>query len=81
MSENAKHEEVLNKLQELLASDEVEEVGLKFELANGETHKFEFDLTEEEAEEEEAEEEESEEEEEETVEEEEEEEDEDDEDE
>ena len=75
MSENAKHEEVLNKLQELLASDEVEEVGLKFELANGETHKFEFDLTDEESEEEE-----SEEEEEETVEEEEDEDDEDDED-
>ncbi|MDP4550819.1 hypothetical protein Q9251_07970 [Alkalihalobacillus macyae] len=57
MSENAKHEEVLNKLQELLATNEVEEAGLKFEMANGETHKFEFDLTDEESEEEEEEEE------------------------
>ncbi|WP_347550689.1 hypothetical protein ABFG93_03505 [Pseudalkalibacillus hwajinpoensis] len=56
MSENAKHQEVMSKLQELLASNEVEEVGLKLEMANGETHKFEFDLTEEEAEEEEEEE-------------------------
>lgn len=64
MSENAKHQEVLAKLQELLATNEVEEITLKLEMVNGEEHKFEFDLIEEEEEEEDEDEEEEDEEEE-----------------
>ncbi|WP_270181661.1 hypothetical protein [Alkalihalobacillus sp. CinArs1] len=63
MAHHDKHEEVLKKLQEMLAGGEVEEVELAFEMVSGEELSFEFDLDDDEEEEEEVAEEEEEEEE------------------